>query len=96
MGTTAAEKTVEVLRTLFARYGLPQNLVSDNGPQFMASCFAEFLSTNRIQHLKSPPYHTNGEAGMIWECWPQSCQFLLRYHPIPHTTTGVSPAELFL
>ena len=64
MTTTSAEKTIEVLRTLFASYGLPQKLVSDNGPQFTASSFEEFLSANGVQHLKSPPYHpaTNGEA----------------------------------
>ena len=64
MTTTSAEKTIEVLHTLFASYGLPQKLVSDNGPQFTASSFEEFLSANGVQHLKSPPYHpaTNGEA----------------------------------
>lgn len=64
MATTFAEKTVEVLCTLFARYGLLQKLVSEIVLQFTASCFAEFLSVNGIQHLKSLPYHpaSNGEA----------------------------------
>ena len=64
MTTTSAEKTIEMLRILFASYGLPQKLVSDNGPQFTASSFEEFLSANGVQHLKSPPNHpaTNGEA----------------------------------
>ena len=52
------------LRCCALSYGLPQKLVSDNGPQFTASSFEEFLSVNGVQHLKSPPYHpaTNGEA----------------------------------
>lgn len=33
MQSTTAEKTVEALRPIFARYGLPEQVVSDNGPQ---------------------------------------------------------------
>ena len=33
---TTTSKTVEALRTVFARNGLPEQLVSDNGPQFTA------------------------------------------------------------
>ena len=39
MPTTTASKTISVLREMFARYGLPQQLVSDNGPQFIVLCF---------------------------------------------------------
>ena len=41
MKSTTAAKTIEVLRHLFARFGLPEQLVSDNGPQFVAEEFAE-------------------------------------------------------
>ena len=40
MKSTTAAKTIEVLRHLFARFGLPEQLVSDNGPQFVAEEFA--------------------------------------------------------
>jgi len=41
-----------------------QLLVSDNGPQFMSTEFADFLQENSITHYKSPPYHpvSNGLA----------------------------------
>ena len=32
--STTTDSTMEALRTLFGRYGLPKQLVSDNGPQF--------------------------------------------------------------
>ena len=34
MSTTTSTNTIEALRRLFAAYGLPRQLVSDNGPQF--------------------------------------------------------------
>ncbi len=46
MSCTTAQKTVDVLRHVFTTFGLPQQLVSDNGPQFVAAEFSEFLKQN--------------------------------------------------
>ena len=64
MNSMTAGKTIDRLRSLFARYGLPDILVSDNGGQFVSEEFSKFLKTNGIRHLKIPPYHaaTNGQA----------------------------------
>lgn len=64
MGTTTAEKTVERLREMFARFGLPKTLVSDNGPPFAARYLEIFLKKNGIKHTTSPPFHpmSNGAA----------------------------------
>lgn len=64
MSATNATETVEVLRALFARFGLPVELVRDNGPQFTTTVFAEFVQTNGIRHLMGAMYHpaTNGLA----------------------------------
>ena len=43
MSTSTVSKTTEVLRVMFAAYGLPDQIVSDNGPQFISSVFATFL-----------------------------------------------------
>lgn len=76
MATTSAGKTVEVLSELFARYGVPQVLVSDNGPQFVAQEFAEFMHANGINHLRGAPYHpaTNGEAERFVQTFKQALQ----------------------
>ena len=48
MQCTTAENTVEKLRTIFANKGIPKMLVSDNGPQFIAGVFDNFMVRNGI------------------------------------------------
>ncbi|XP_030847130.1 uncharacterized protein K02A2.6-like [Strongylocentrotus purpuratus] len=64
MRSTTAANTIRVLRCLFSRYGLPHEVVSDNGPQFVAEDFAVFLKKNGIKHIKSAVKHpaSNGEV----------------------------------
>ena len=49
-------------RHIFSVFGLPEQLVSDNGPQFTSNEFAISLRSNGIKHFKSASYHlsTNG------------------------------------
>lgn len=56
--------TIDKLRDCFARYGLPNTIISDNGPQLVSTEFEHFCTTNGIKHTTSPPYHpaTNGAA----------------------------------
>ena len=54
MSTSTSKATIQCLRTLFAQFGLPDILVSDNGTSFTS---LEFLATNGIKHWKSTPYH---------------------------------------
>ena len=64
MSSTTSASTIEVLRSLFARYGLPEQVVSDNGPQFTSDEFAQFLKLNGVKHIRSAPYHpaSNGQV----------------------------------
>ena len=64
MRTTTAQQTVKELCKLFASYGLPEVLVSDNGPQLVSTEMELFLKNNGIRHSLSPPYHpaSNGAA----------------------------------
>ena len=39
MTTASASATVQQLRQLFNQFGIPQSIVSDNGPQFAAAEF---------------------------------------------------------
>ena len=64
MKTTNSEARTTVLRSIFARYGLPTQVVSDNGPPFQSSGYEEFLRQNGIQRVLVSPYHpaSNGLA----------------------------------
>ena len=47
---------ISKLRVHFARYGIPDVLVSDNGPQFSSDDFAEFSKSWEFKHVTSSPY----------------------------------------
>ena len=67
MNTTTSSATINILREVFSRQGLPEILVSDNGPQFTSSEFQEFCAQNGIRHRTSSPYKpsTNGQAERV-------------------------------
>ncbi|KAL5463984.1 hypothetical protein EMCRGX_G032937, partial [Ephydatia muelleri] len=62
MTTTSAQCTIEELRRMFASYGIPEQLVSDNGPQFVSGCFEEFMKMNGVKHIKCTPYHPSSNG----------------------------------
>ena len=64
MSSTTSLKTIKALRSLCARYGIPEELVSDNGPQLAAEEFTKFMRQNGIKFTRVPPYHpaSNGVA----------------------------------
>ena len=113
MATTTTEKTLEVLRSMFARYGVPEQLMSNNGPQFTSAEFDMCMKANGVKHIRTLPYHpsSNGEAERFVQTFKRSLKaskddsgtlnvklsrFLLTYRNTPSSTTGVSPAELFM
>lgn len=58
------ETTIYILRSLFARFGLPRYVVSDNAANFCSNDFINFIQLNGIIHQTGAPFHaaTNGEA----------------------------------
>lgn len=64
MSSTTAYATIIKLRELFARFGNPDCIVSDNGPQFASAEMKQFFEAEGILHIRSPPFHpqSNGQA----------------------------------
>ena len=67
MINTSARSTVTALGDIFSRHGLPEIIVSDNGPQFTAAEFQQFCTSGGILHCTSAPYKpsTNGQAERV-------------------------------
>lgn len=59
-----AERTIEIVRPIFARFGMPATLVSDNAASFTSFIFQKFCEVNGIKHITSAPFHpaSNGQA----------------------------------
>lgn len=64
MPRTNATQVIKVLRSTFSRFGLPLELVSDQGPPFTSMEVSSFLKNNGIRQSFSPAYHpsSNGAA----------------------------------
>ena len=107
--SSTSSATIELMRKSFATLGLPRTVVSDNGTAFTSGEFTEFLKTNGIKHVKTPPYHpaSNGMVERAVQTFKEGMKkmkdgtiqtklsrFLFKYRITPHSTTGQAPSEL--
>ena len=54
--SATSSNTISALRTIFATFGLPEILVSDNGSVFTSEELRVFIKCNGIRHLTSAPF----------------------------------------
>ena len=80
MKSTTSERTISVLRNIFSRNGIPEHIVSDNGPQFTSDEFTLFMKMNGIKHFKSAPHHpaTNGLAERFVQTFKKSIKAMAK------------------
>ncbi|PIO69335.1 integrase core domain protein [Teladorsagia circumcincta] len=62
MTSTTSIATLRELRRLFAQFGFPQIIVSDNGTQFTSVEFQNFCRSNGIKHVRAPPFHPQSDG----------------------------------
>lgn len=64
MSNITAPTTIDKLRQVFAVHGLPDRVVTDNGPTFTSELFSEFMQQNGFHHIWTAPFHpaSNGLA----------------------------------
>jgi len=103
---TSSRTTIKALKSHFSRHGIPDILISDNGPQYASEEFRSFAQEWEFKHLTSSPYYpkSNGKA----ESAVKTCKSLLRkadlaksdvylilldHRNTPTESTGLSPAQ---
>ena len=61
---TRSVTLIEQFEKWFCDFGIPETLISDNGPQYSSSEFKECMQKLRINHVTSSPYYaeSNGMA----------------------------------
>ena len=100
---TAAE-VIAHTKSVFARHGIPEVVISDNGPQYTSDAYHQFAKDYTFQHLTSSPYfpQSNGEAERAVKTIKNLLKkkgdpylALLAYRTTP-LETGYSPAELLM
>jgi len=109
MTNATSSATIRYLRQVFAQFGVPESIVSDNGAQFTAADFKDFCRMNSIRHIQTAPYHpsSSGMAERAVQVIKQGIRkqstgtlndkisrVLFQYHITPHSTTGSSLSEL--
>ena len=47
-----SDTTITALMSIFAHFGLPEVIVTDNGPQFVSEQFKTFCKANSIRHAR--------------------------------------------
>ena len=105
MHSTTSTALISVFKSVFARFGIPEILRSDNGPQFTSAEMTEFMSSYDIKQVTSSPYfpRSNGMAERFVRTAKQLLQksndltsALLLYRATPLPFCNRSPSELLM
>lgn len=100
---------IDALRALFATFGLPQKIASDNGTAFVSAEIRRFYKDNSTTAVTSAPHHpaTNGQAKRYAAelkralCKDETgslqrrlARFLFKQHTTVQNTTSQTPVRL--
>ena len=106
LSSTTSTVVIATLKSMFARFGIPEVVRSDNGPQFSSLDFAQFANWYRFLHVTSSPRYpqSNGlvertvqTIKQLFKKTPNDPQMaLLTYRATPLPWCGLSPAELLM
>ena len=64
MKSTTASALIRILQSIFARFGYPDEIISDQGPPYDSKEFSEFTKQHDILHNPSSPQYarSNGQV----------------------------------
>ena len=59
---TTSNTITQMLKEVFSELGIPEKIISDNGPQFTSTHFRAFCNDLHIEHSTSSPMHSSGNG----------------------------------
>lgn len=60
--STTSKEVINHLKSIMARHGIPETMLSDNGPQFSSKAFSLFANEYGFNHITSSPLHSSGNG----------------------------------
>ena len=102
--STSSSSVINHLKSIMARHGVPETLVSDNGLQFASKEFVLFTKNYGFNHVTISPGHASGNGEVeravrtvkdLLYAAEDLYSALLNYRCIP-LANGYSPAELLM
>ena len=67
MPEATAEATAACLLQVLSRFGIPEEILSDNGPQFVSKVLKDLMRLWDVHHIFSTPHHHEGN-GLVERC----------------------------
>ena len=101
---TTSAQVINHMKSLFARWDIPEEVRSDGGPQFVSAEFADFARQYGFAHTLSDPYcpQGNGAAERAVQTSKRIMEqqdpyiALMAYRTTPQEVTGHTPAQLIM
>ena len=103
----SAQNIAEQFQSIFSEYGLPDTLVSDNGPSYTAEMFTSLMKEYAVNHITSSPHYpqSNGLAekfvlivkNLFYKAKEEGVdinKYLMIYCNTPLTCTSKSPMQM--
>ena len=103
---TSSQPVIQALKMIFGRHGIPDSVISDNGPAYASEEFKRFAEQWEFQHITTSPHYpqSNGKAEsavkvcktLMKKAKLASSDFnlaLLNYRNTPTEPTNLSPAQ---
>lgn len=101
---STSKKIAELTSKIFSIFGVPNTVITDNGPQFQGAAYQKMLQGYGVCHITSSPHHPQSHGfiersirtikSLLKKSGEDSNKALLNFRTTPPGPHNLSPAEL--